>query len=127
METESKDNCLQCDAPSRIEWRLKLISTLRRQLAQLNTAENLQELILNCIDSAIDGRAIPTGGPFHKALESQETIGWLGMIRGYWSQEWQKAFERTYIDPIEESRKQKNKRLQKMTRSTIDPAMETKK
>jgi hypothetical protein len=137
IETESQDHFLQCDAPSRIEWRLKLISTLRRQLAQLNTAENLQELILNCIDSAIDGRAIPTGGPFHEALESQETIGWLGMIRGYWSQEWRKSFRKDIhcsnrrVEKAEEQTTTTDDQMANENTpdylATIDPAMETKK
>jgi hypothetical protein len=83
---------------------------LRRQLATLKTADNLQERIIHCIDSAIDDRTISTDGPFSAALESQERIGWLSMIRGYWSQEWQQAFERTYPTPVEETRKHKNKR-----------------
>jgi hypothetical protein len=94
--------------------QIKLLSSLRRQLAKLNTESNLQELIINCIDCAIDDQEIPTDGPFREALESQECIGWLGMIRGYWSQEWQIAFEWTYLAPAEESRKQKNKRQLQM-------------
>jgi hypothetical protein len=82
----------------------------------LNTTDNLQELIINCIDSAIDDREIPTDGPFQDALESQEHIGWLGMIRAYCSKEWQKAFERTYPTPTNETRKHKNKRQLQMQR-----------
>jgi hypothetical protein len=106
-ESDTQDHFLQCRAPSRLAWQVKLLSSLRNQLTKLNTATNLLELILTCIDCAIDDRPIPIQGPFHEALRSQELIGWLSMIRGYWSQEWQHAFERTYMSPAEETRKQK--------------------
>jgi hypothetical protein len=38
------------------------------------------------------------------------------MIHGYWSHEWQTAFEHTYPVPAEETRKKKNKSLLQMTR-----------
>ncbi len=38
------------------------------------------------------------------------------MLRGYWTLEWQAAYERTYKIPDSETRKEKLKRLQQMTR-----------
>jgi hypothetical protein len=85
-------------------------------MANLNTDPNLQEAILHCIDSALAGRYITTTGPFRAALVAQARIGWLGMLRGYWTNEWQKAYERTYVVPAEEDRKERNKRTLTMTR-----------
>jgi hypothetical protein len=59
----------------------------------LQMAPNLQEVILNVIDSALAGRPINTTGVFREALEAQSQIGWLGLLRGYWSQAWQKAYK----------------------------------
>jgi hypothetical protein len=115
-EPESQDHYLQCAAPSRMLWRIKLITTLRKKLDNLNTDPNLQESILHCIDSALAGRDIAITGPFRDAIEAQARIGWLSMLRGYWTKEWQKAYERTYPTPQEETRKDKNKRTLKMTR-----------
>jgi hypothetical protein len=58
-------------------------------MTQTNTNEHLQEIIINCLDRAMAGRAIPLTGPFQQALESQARIGWMSMLRGYWLQEWQ--------------------------------------
>jgi hypothetical protein len=45
------------------------------------------------------------------ALMAQARIGWLGMLIGYWTREWQTASEQTYPVPGDESRKKKNKWL----------------
>jgi hypothetical protein len=58
----------------------------------LKTGTNLIEVIINCINNAMADRAIiVTTGPFQKVLESQYRIGWLAMLQGYWSREWQQA------------------------------------
>jgi hypothetical protein len=43
------------------------------------------------------------------ALAAQARIGWLAMLRGYWTLEWQAAYERTYKIPDFETRKEKLK------------------
>jgi hypothetical protein len=110
INVETQHHYLQCQAPSRITWRLSLLGTLRQQLTALRTDTNLQELILHCIDCALAGRAVATTGPFSAALQSQARIGWLAMLRGYWSQEWQHAHDRTYLVPDDETRKERLQR-----------------
>jgi hypothetical protein len=105
----SRMQYLQCTAPSRITWRIALLSKLRNQLSRTRTNEHLQEYIIDCIDKALSGRTITTTGPFQSALESQARIGWLGLIRGYWSTTRQQEYEQSYEEPAEETPKQKNK------------------
>jgi exonuclease III len=116
LEPETQHHYIVCKAQSRIQWRIKLIAQLRQQMENLKTDPNLQEAILNCIDSALGEREIHTTGPFREALEAQSRIGWVGMLRGYWSNAWQQAFERTFSIPEEETRKEKNIRHRQMTR-----------
>ncbi len=85
-------------------------------MEKTNTDEYLQETILDCIDSAMAGRAVNTQGPFQQALESQERIGWVSMLHGYWTKQWQVEYEKSYDAPPNESRKDKNKRLRHMAR-----------
>jgi hypothetical protein len=58
---------------------------------------------------------VTTLGPFHQALEAQLQIGWEAMLQGYWATAWQSEYEQTYQVPVDETRKNKNKRLQQMT------------
>ena len=115
-EPESQNHYFQCSAISRIKWRIASLSTLRKQMEKTNTDEYLQETILDCIDSAMAGRAVNTQGPFQQALESQERIGWVSMLHGYWTKQWQVEYEKSYDAPPNESRKDKNKRLRHMAR-----------
>jgi hypothetical protein len=78
-------------------------------MTALQTDTNLQESIVNCIDRAMSNREITAHGPFKKALTSQSLIGWLALLRGYWSKEWQRAYAKTYPVPTEETKKQRNK------------------
>jgi hypothetical protein len=115
-DPETQEHFIQCEAVTRTSWRIKLLAALRRQMETLQTNTNLTEAILNCIDSAMASRAIPAIGPFQDAIEAQSRIGWLNMLRGHWTLEWQKAYEMTYPTPSDEDRKAKNKRKLTMTR-----------
>jgi hypothetical protein len=88
---KTQDHYIQCLAPSRIQWRIRMLAAVRQVMERLKTDLNLQEMILNCINSAISERAIIIKGPFHNALDSQSKIGWIDMIQGYWSSTWQIA------------------------------------
>jgi hypothetical protein len=116
METKTQNHYIQCQAPSRIQWRIQLLASVRQVMERLNTDSNLQETILNCIDSAITERAVISNGPFSNALESQSDIGWIDMLRGYWSNKWQVAYEQSYSVPNNEDRKAKNKQKLQMQR-----------
>jgi hypothetical protein len=43
-------------------------------------------------------------------------MGWLAMLRGYWTSKWQIVYERTYTIPDAETPKDRLKGLQQMTR-----------
>jgi hypothetical protein len=116
LEPETQDHYFHCKADSRIAWRLQLLMSLRKQMEVLQTDTNLIEAIINCMDNAMADRAIITAGPFQKALESQSRIGWLAMLLGYWSREWQQANGMTYHTLTTETRKERNKRHLTMTR-----------
>ncbi len=116
VEPEDQHHYLLCNAPSRISWRIDVLANLRRQLRHTRTNEHLNETIIDCIDKALAGRAIPLTGPFQSTLKSQARIGWLGLLRGYWCKTWQKEYEKTYEVPRDETRKDKNKRHLQMGR-----------
>ena len=113
---ECQTHYLQCSSPSRLQWRITFLTALRTKLTALRTAPHLQEAILGCIDNTLAARDVSTAGPFQEALLSQERIGWIGMLRGYWSSKWQEAYNNTYAIPQTETRKERNKRQQDMTR-----------
>jgi hypothetical protein len=77
---ESHDHYIGCDAASRIKWRLQLLAALKKQLQTGQTAEPLQDLIVDVIDRAVAGRPISVAGPFEQILRSQERIGWRAML-----------------------------------------------
>ena len=85
-------------------------------MESLQTNTNLIEVFINCLDNAIAERETIINGPLRKALASQSNIGWLAMLRGYWSNEWQVAYEQSFTTPASETRKDKNKRKLTMTR-----------
>jgi hypothetical protein len=115
-EPESQNHFLQCAAPSRIAWRIKLLTRLKQQMKQMKTNEQFQATIIECLDKTLSDRDQSTTGPFRSALEAQQRIGWLRMIKGHWSNEWQKAYDNTYTEPTEETRKEKNTRKRSMDR-----------
>jgi hypothetical protein len=77
---------------------------------------NLQEAIVNCINNTLSGRDNKTTGIFRQALKAQARIGWQAMLRGYWTKEWQRAYEKSYHVPEGETKKIKNKRHRDMAR-----------
>jgi hypothetical protein len=65
--TEDQDHYLQCEAPSRIKWRISLITALHKQLAWFKMDGQFQEMILKVIDNTLADRVIPMMGPFQAA------------------------------------------------------------
>jgi hypothetical protein len=115
-EPKTHTHYIQCPAASRIQWRIGLLTTLQQQMVKTSTNGELQDTIINCLDSAMAHRPIHTHGTFHRALTAQAQIGWVHMLQGYWSLEWQAAYDNTYPVPDEETRQEKQQRLLKMTR-----------
>ena len=114
--TESHDHFVGCNAPSRIKWRTELLAAIRKQLNKTKTNANLSKAIINAIDRALAGRPISVTGHFAAALREQESIGWRSMLQGYWAPGWTTAYRDTYVTPIEESSKDRSKRLTGMER-----------
>jgi hypothetical protein len=85
-------------------------------MAKTSTDGGLQETITKCLDCAMANRLIYTHGPFHRALKAQSKIGWVSMLQGYWSQEWQMTYKRLHQVPTDEDRKAKNKHILQMAR-----------
>jgi hypothetical protein len=79
----------------------------------------LQETILNCIGSAIAEREIIIDGPFRDALKAQSHIGWLDIMRSYWSTEWQQAYERLNPVPADKTRQDKTRQENRKTNNTF--------
>jgi hypothetical protein len=113
---KSQQHFLQCAAPSHIEWRIHLLTVLRAQMKVFKTKTNLQEAIVNCIDSTLSGRDTNTTGTFSQTLKAQACIGWQAMLCGYWTKEWQRAYERSYPVLEGETKKIKNKWHRDMAR-----------
>jgi hypothetical protein len=74
-------------------------------MESLQTDTNLVKVIINCMDNLMSDRVITPAGQFRKAIKAQSHIGWLAMLRGYWSLEWQQAYETTYLTPEAKTRK----------------------
>ena len=107
---ESHDHFIGCPAPSRITWRVQLLTAMRQLFKMTKTGDSLQALIIDVLDRAMAGRPISVSGPFERALRSQERIGWRAMLHGHWSVEWQTAYNQAYQVPPDETPKDKSKR-----------------
>jgi hypothetical protein len=81
-----------------------------------STNTELQETIIDCLDRAMANRPIYPQGTFRRALEAQAHIGWSSMLQGFWTKEWQAAYDNSYPIPTEETRKEKQKRQLHMAR-----------
>ncbi len=115
-DLETHHHFITCKAASRIQWRIALLAQLRQHMTFTKTDDILKETILDCLDRTMAQRPIYTHGPFRQALEAQEKIGWVRMLQGYWSKEWQAAYDKSYMIPTEEAPKERNKRLRHMAR-----------
>jgi hypothetical protein len=82
----------------------------------LKTDTNRQEAIINCLHNILSGRDTNTAGTFSQALKAQACIGWQAMLRGYWTKEWQRAYEKSYPVPEGKIKKNKNKWHREMAR-----------
>jgi hypothetical protein len=72
-------------------------------MEKTNMDAYLQETILDCIDRAMTDRTINMHDPFNRVLEAQEHIGWVNMLCGYWSQEWQVGYKKFYDIPLNQN------------------------
>ena len=94
---EDRHHLYQCNAPSRLDWRKKFLHRLHTKMDKLDTAPDLQELLLEGVKSLLEGRPSksihcpPTALP---VAEAQSAIGWKEVLKGRLSREWSKAQQR---------------------------------
>ena len=92
-DVETKEHLLTCKASTRVQWRVKLISTLRRRMASLHTDPGLQDTFCSAITDWLDTQSVPLAkypSTYHPALITQSHIGWRQLFMGKMSQEWEK-------------------------------------
>jgi hypothetical protein len=85
---ESNEHFLLCKAPSRLQWRQKLLASLETELTRLFTTPQMTMFLMETIDRLLDGKIISCTGTFHEIAHSQQSIGWMALFRGYWSHKW---------------------------------------
>ena len=91
-EPESKEHLFTCNASSRIQWRIQLISALRRRMTTLNTNWELQETFCSALTDWLDNQHVPLAkypSQHHNAIITQTHIGWRQLFMGKMSQEWE--------------------------------------
>jgi hypothetical protein len=85
---ETDEHFLLCKAPTRIAWRIKFLAALEREeLLRLHTADSLIQFLKTAIDRILSGRIVSSIGTFSTIATSQNLIGWMAFLHGYWSQE----------------------------------------
>jgi hypothetical protein len=77
-----------CRHPSRIVWQQQFIRALDKELCRLHIASSMTTFITTVFDRLFDGRIIPQNNEFADIMQTQATIGWMPIFRGYWSTEW---------------------------------------
>jgi hypothetical protein len=88
-----------------------MLTAIRAQTKATKTSDQLNDVLVDVVDQTMAGRPISVGGKFEAALRSQERIGWRAMLHGYWSKEWQIAYQDTYQPPPTETVKDRKKRI----------------
>ena len=87
---------IQCSDESRIQWRLKYITSLRHKLESTDTDGSLTMHLCLILTQWMDtGTVVAEDFPerFHRAIYSQYAIGWDNFFRGKFSQEWLVLFD----------------------------------
>jgi hypothetical protein len=85
---ETNDHFLLCTAPSRLLWRTKFLSSLDRELRRLQTDALLIKFLKQIFANVFARIPIVPPPQFLDVAQSQASIGWLPLFRGFWSQSW---------------------------------------
>jgi hypothetical protein len=85
---ETNEHFLPCKAPSRIQWRQQCLVSLERELSHLYTSPTMITFLKESVDGLLDGKIILCTGTFQAIAVSQNRIGWMSIVRGFWSHEW---------------------------------------
>jgi hypothetical protein len=82
-----------CSAPSRLAWRQQFISALDKELQHLHTGATMITFMKTVFDRLFEGHIIPQHTAFRDIVETQASIGWMPLFRGYWSSSWLRAHQ----------------------------------
>ena len=99
--TENTTHMFQCNDESRHQWRRQLITGMLFRLQQLNTLKGLSDTLCSAITDWLDNGRVSTGKydkKYHKAIITQNHIGWLHIFFGHFSQEWEIIQGTTKLD-----------------------------
>ena len=78
-QSETRDHVLQCPAMMKKKWKTTTITTLRKQMQQLDTKYNLENTLTCAIAEWFETGHVPLykyPEKFHKAIWSQGAIRW---------------------------------------------------
>ena len=90
-ERETHIHFLTCCHPSRLPLKQRLITQLRKHLSSINTDPSLKLILLESINQLLTGQSpsLPAHtSPYYTLAQSQSTIGWHNLLRGFLSTEW---------------------------------------
>ena len=90
---ETTKHLFTCTAPSRIQWRIRLISSLRRCMLRYSTCPGLMDTLCNVLTDWLDTQTVSIDKypvKYHPAIITQQNIGWQQIFMGKLSQEWEK-------------------------------------
>jgi hypothetical protein len=108
--TETNGHFLLCSAPSRLAWRKQFITSLEKELRCLQTEAPLSHFLSTVFTSLLEGQPVPPMAGFEAISASQALIGWMAILRGYWSSEWLVAHQALVLSsPVLNEAKQKER------------------
>jgi hypothetical protein len=107
---ETNSHFLLWRAPSRLAWRQTFITSLETELRRLQTSAPLILFLVSVFQSLLARNPIPPSAGFGDIFESQASIGWMAIFRGYWSSEWFVAHHHLVLTlPVLNTAKQKER------------------
>jgi hypothetical protein len=88
-----------------LSWRPK---ALEKELRRLHTADKLIQFMKNAFDRLFERHIIPQHRDCSLVVNAQASIGWMHLLRGFWSTEWLDAHQSLVLaspvrDPTEQA------------------------
>jgi hypothetical protein len=90
---ETNEHFLMCSTPFRIAWRKQFSSSLDKELWRPYTGATMITFLKTVFDELFEGRIIPHHNEFVDIVQTQASIGWMPLFRGYWSKAWLSAHQ----------------------------------
>ena len=88
---ETRDHMIRCNDATRLQWRRKYIRLIRHRLEYLETDVGLMETFCQAVTEWFDHEKVNIDKypvKYHRALITQNNIGWRHIFMGRISQEW---------------------------------------